>query len=438
MRRASPRRRPDAGSRRARCRPTSIAGRGAGFAAHPAQALRLSLRKIALVLNRADVPLNYSYAYYRRDEPTLLRALAVGPWLLVPLGLVGFVLGGRAAAPRPAGYWIWASFVPVYGLSVAAFFVSDRYRMPLLVPLCVSTAALLVWAIDRLRERRVRPLLAAAVPVVGLAVLAGWPSGLDDGRGGEQTRQAVWLVEQGAYGKAVRYVDAISSRHSHPGVLHFRVGEALTGAGRYDAAVAQLTEARRIDGPRPAIQLALGQALLLAGRAKEAVPPLSRAVQAPFRPEVSGPWLVRALVSAGRQDEAVRLLRTLFGEIGRRVPTDTALEMGTVGLEAGAAGEAERWLRASVGQAPDNAEAQEQLAVALVVLGRPADALGPIETACRLRPSSASARLNLAVVYAQLGRRDDARAQAEEAARLDPTEPRAAALLRALAPRERR
>ena len=68
------------------------------------------------------------------------------------------------------------------------------------------------------------------------------------------------------------------------------------------------------------------------------------------------------------------------------------------------------------------------------MLGRPAEALGPIETACRLDPSSASAHLNLAVVYAQLGRFAEARAQAEIAARLDPTEPRAAALLKALPP----
>ena len=48
----------------------------------------------------------------------------VGPWLLIPLGLVGFV----TAVPKATRleYLIWGSFVPVYAVAVAVFYVTDR------------------------------------------------------------------------------------------------------------------------------------------------------------------------------------------------------------------------------------------------------------------------------------------------------------------------
>lgn len=408
----------------------------AWIAANPGAALALFARKIALVLNKTNVPLNHSYAFYSRDETTLLRVLLVGPWMLMPLGLVGLLL--VSVRREQPGFWVWASFIPIYGLSVAAFFVSDRYRMPLLVPLCATSAAALVWTLDRIRERRLAAVGAAAAALTVAAALTAWNFGLDDGLGGERTRKAVWLVEQGSYGEALGYVASISPRHSHPGVLRFQVGQALAAAGRYDDATGQLRGALEIDRGQPAIHLALGQAFLLAHRAAEAVPHLASALDAGFRPEVSGPWLVRALASSGRMEEAVKALTALPDEVVAASGTEIALEVGSLALELNAPAPAERWLRGVVAREPGRAEAQEKLAVALVMLGRAEDALAPIETACRLDPARASARLNLAVVYAQLGRVDEARVQGREALRLDPSEPRAAALLEALPPPVRR
>ena len=240
---------------------------------HPADALRLWIRKIGILLNRVDVPLNYSYAFYAREPFSFLRVLAVGPWLLLPLGLVG--LFWPALRTNRDGYWVWAMFVPVYGAAVVLFFVTDRYRMPLFVPLCAAAGAALVRCFDLVRARQFSALLrpAGAIAMASLVVFSNL--GLDNGIGGEQTRQAVWLVEQGSFDEARRYVEQISHDHSHPGVLRFSVAQALLDAGRPDEAAALLFEAIAIDGPRPAIRLALGEALLRAGRAGEAVKQLS-------------------------------------------------------------------------------------------------------------------------------------------------------------------
>lgn len=396
---------------------------------HPVDAFRLSIRKIGILLNRVDVPLNYSYAFYGREPSSFLRVLAAGPWLILPFGLVGLFWPALRANRR--GYWIWAMFVPVYGASVILFFVSDRYRMPLLVPLCATAGAALVRFFDMARARHVVPLLipTGAVAMVALAVFADL--GLDNGIGSEQTRRAVWLVEQGAFDEARRYVDQISGEHRHPGVLRFRVGQAFLDAGRPGDAASLLAQAITIDGPQPAIRLALGEALLGSGRATEAVGHLEAAYDRGYDINVGGPLLVRALVLAGRPGDALRRLPSMPDSV-TGASAEVALDFGTLALEGGAMVEAVRWLRVAVEQAPDRAEAHEKLGLAIFLQGDPRTALPHLERAWRLDPLRASTHLNLAVLYAELGRFAEARSRAAEALRLDPAEPRAADLLKAL------
>jgi tetratricopeptide (TPR) repeat protein len=402
--------------------------------AEPIAAARLFARKIALVFNRASVPLNYSYAFYARDEPTLLRWLVVGAWLLVPLGVAGLLVPGRA---RPGGFWVWASFVPVYGLSVATFFVSARYRMPVLVPLCAASGATLVHGFAQLRARRSRALRGPALVVVLASVVAFWPLGVDEGLGGERTRKAVWLVEQGRLDEAQRYVAAVVSTHSHPGILHFRVAEALATANHLEAAVEHYQQALAIDGPRPAIRLPLGQALVVAGRASDAVPHVGAALEAGYRREIAGPWLVRALALSGDRAHALSLLDTLPEDLAAASPT-TASDLGTLALQMEAPEQALRWWRIAAGQMPPNASALESLGATLLMVGRDAEAVGPLEQACRLDASSPGAPLNLALALARLGRIGDALRAAREAQQRAPGEPRVLDLLDMLARAPRR
>ena len=398
---------------------------------HPDDALRLTIRKMAILLNRVDVPLNYSYAFYAREPSSFLRVLAVGPWLLLPFGVIG--LFWPALRVNRSGYWGWAMFVPVYGAAVILFFVTDRYRMPLFVPLCATAGAALVRFFDLTRTRQFGRLLIPAGGVIVAALVAFANLDLDNGIGGEQTRKAVFLIEQGAPDEALRYFEQIAGEHSHPGVLRFRVGQALLDAGRPADAARLLAEAITIDGPRPAIRLALGEALLRTGRPKEAVGHLEAAFNSGYDINAAAPFLVRALALSGRADDAVRRLSGLPTSIASGMAAvEVALDFGTLALERGATGEAIRWLAVAVQRAPDRAEALEKLGLAIFLQGDPRSAVPHLERARSLDPASASAHLNLAVLYAELGRLAEARAMASEALRLDPAERRAADLLRAL------
>jgi tetratricopeptide (TPR) repeat protein len=341
------------------------------IAGHPLEAARLFLRKLAYVFASPEISLNYSYAYYALDEPTLLRWLAVGAWLLVPLGLLGLadrLWWGPPAGLEPAGgrwgFALWALVVPVYALSVAAFFVSARYRLPLLVPLAAGAGFALVRLAEAARTRATRRLAAYAVALVPLFALALWPHGLDDGRSEERTVVLLWLADNGQAGEALRRLPAVEAAHPEPAQLLLRLGQALHENGEAGPA-AQLLERT----------LALG----------------------PLRADAAG------LLLAG----------------------STALQLRRPGL-------ALRFLDDGIARDPRMAALREKRGLALVMLERPTEARAALEEARRLDPASASICLNLAVLDAQDGRFDAARALAGEALRLQPDYPQARGLLEAL------
>jgi 4-amino-4-deoxy-L-arabinose transferase-like glycosyltransferase len=186
---------------------------------HPLDAAALFVKKLAFTFHASHVPLPQSYAFYAYDTPGILRFLCVGPWLLVPLGLVGaaLLLGAFGGPPSPLrgfgetdetrdrGRFVWFSFVPAYAAAVALFFVADRYRLPLMVPLCVCAGGAIDFAVDAVTARAMRRL---AIPAAALAVLfaaVNYPAGLDDGRWLEGLRTAERLVIDKRYDDAERW-----------------------------------------------------------------------------------------------------------------------------------------------------------------------------------------------------------------------------------------
>jgi tetratricopeptide (TPR) repeat protein len=396
------------------------------IAARPGAALRLFARKLALTLNDGDIALNYSYAYYSRDEPGLLRWLVVGPWLLVPLGFVGLAWRARAGG----GFVVWAVFAPVYAVSVAAFFVSTRYRLPLLVPLCLGAAETLALVAAALRQRRWRTLAAIAAAVVPLSMIASWRFGLDNGRQNERTQMILYLVDNGRFDEARPLLARAEAADREPALLLFRVARALQEQRHPQEAIPLLERAARLEPARAEARLALGEALLDTGRPQEAIAHLQMARDAGVRPDLAGVDLARALAATGRGREAA--------EAVRRVPVPdadpaSALALGLLALELDEPSVAEKALRSAIASAPRAAEPREALGVALLRQDRLAGAAEQLEAAVRLDPKSASAHLNLAVAYAQQGRYAEARRGAEEALRLRPDYPQAQGLLAALA-----
>ena len=398
------------------------------IAGHRGQAARLFARKVAYVFNATDLSLNFSYAYYSRDETTLLRWLAIGPWLLLPLGLLGLLV--TPAGGRTVAWWAWLSFVPVYALSVAAFFVSGRYRLPLLVPLCVTGGAAAVALWDAARERRAAALASLVAMLALLGVATNWDFGLDDGRSGERTEMILHLVDSGRDAEARALLDATEPTHPQRDLLLYRVARAYLDRRDPSRAVPLLERAAAASPGRPEVALALGQALLDTGRPRDAVPHLRSARDAGYQPAVAGFDLSRALAASGQGEDAMAALVAIPSP--EALDPASALAVGRLAVELGAAAWALPVLDRLTMDHAQNAAAHELRGLALQAAGRPDEAMAALETACRLDLASSSARLNLAVLYAEAGRIADARAQAEEALRLRPGYARAQAFLDAL------
>lgn len=400
---------------------------------NPGDAMRLFFRKSAFAFNAADIPLNQSYAFFRSDESLLLKALPVGAWLLLPLGLLGIVLA-RAALPDVArirhAWWAASAFIPVYALAIVIFFVTGRYRLPLLVALVVPASA----ALDVLWSRaRAAGWRGVAVPVAGLAVLGvltNWNLDIDEGLAGWRAEMVQYHVGRGQYPEADALLARTEPIYPNPGLLLHRVARTYMERGQPDRAVALLERALAKSPGRPEVELALGQALVGAGRTSEAVAHLQAALAAGHRPDQAAFDLARALASLGNTEAATKVLRDV-SNAGTLDPR-AQVSIGRLALDLGDPGLAYEHLARAVTRLPGNATAHEGLGLALGMLGRREEAIGALQTASRLDPGNAATRFNLAVTYANAGRSDEAREVAEALVRERPDYTRAREFLAVL------
>ena len=315
---------------------------------------------------------------------------------------------------------------------MAAFFVSARYRLPLLAPLTVSAAAALARLAEWAREGRRRALAGAGAGLVALCALCWWDLGLDDGLGHERSERVLHHLAAGRDDAARELLARTEPLLDNPGLLRYRMGLAYVERGQPAAAVPFFEGALRAEPGQLDIRLSLGQVLLAAGQAGAAEPHLRAARDGGLAPVETGYDLARALAALGRGPEAAQVLA---GAIAALPPGDgRALALGLLAMSLKAPTVAEPGLRLAIRAEPSSAPAHEALGLALAQLGRGAEARAELEAACRLDLASATARFNLAVLSLREGRRDEAARLAAEALRLRPDYAPARELLTGLTP----
>jgi tetratricopeptide (TPR) repeat protein len=386
---------------------------------HPMQAVQLFGRKLLYTFHAQHIALPYSYPFYTHEPGAILRLLAIGPWLLAPLGLAGLIF----AAPhdRLAPYLVWASFVPGYGLGVAAFFVAERYRLPLLVPLAIGSGAALDLFWRAIVSRRFGAVAAPAGCAALLAIPLNWPQGFQDGRWDEGLRMAERLVILGRYEEADAWVDRLRPEAIDRGVPDYIVGHALLRQKQTAAALTHLERAAQLEPDQPAISYVLGQALLQAGRPQEAVPHLTRGVESGAQGPLAGYDLARALEAVGDFAGAARVIAGITP--GPEDDVEVWLRLGRLASGVKAPGVATRFFEQAVAMRPQQANARQQLGLNLLLLGRVEEAATQLGEAVRLDPRNPDSLAHLAYCEVKLGRPDQARAHTEQALAASPDHP---------------
>ena len=364
--------------------------------------LALFGRKLLLALNRVEIPNHYDYDHFRSAVPVLkvLPTMA----LLLPLGLVGLVLGWRRGA-RAGALGFGAVLV-----SVTFFFVTGRYRLPLAVFLWPGVGLLAgeLWR----RRRKPDRLLVPAAGALGLAFVVFLP-----------------LVKTAA---------------ARPHMLNVE-GAALFQRGDIEGARKKFREVIEADPNHAEALNNLGRILLSEGKPQEAVSYFARAVQADPAQAETYFNLEDMYRAARRNQEALEILDRLESARGGRVDdvagilayrraanrlalgdTSAALRefeaavehspgMGTAWMtltqlyrRAGRAEEALHAARTAVSLAPERPEARALLAASLEDTGDPAGAAAAYLEILKLGDTSSDTRYRLGRALVLAGKDDEA------------------------------
>jgi tetratricopeptide (TPR) repeat protein len=404
--------------------------------AQPGHALGLFARKVLLALNNFEVPNHYDFGYFRGKAVVLWLLPTLG-WLL-PLGGVGLVLALRRRQ------WLLPLGFLVVLVSVAAFFVTARYRLPLAVFLWpaagLTVERVLAW---RRVPRRWGPVAGAAVLYAVLAFVPLVRGGdtrahmmnlegaarLEKGDvagATESFRKAVeadprnaealnnfgkMLARQGRTQEAMQYLRRAMAADPTQAETYFNVEEIYRQAGQpRDAlhALDALVKARdgRVDDVAGTLAYRRAVNTCALGDTTEALDYLEQAVKR--SPEIPGPWLTLSVLDrkVGRIDRAVEA-----AEHAARLAPDVqeaALVQAAAFMAARRDSEAVVAYRRAAGLGKVDNEFHYRLGMALLGSGRVQEAESEFLAANEHHPH-AGALWELGRLYEKAGRMQEAR-----------------------------
>ncbi|MFZ5479224.1 MAG: tetratricopeptide repeat protein [Myxococcota bacterium] len=268
----------------------------------PAEWLALTLRKVGYFLNAYEPPLESNYAW-ALDEFATLRWGTVGYNLVCPLALAGMVL----AAGRLRELAVPFTFAGIYSASVVAYFVSMRYRLPVVIALLPFAGFAVRAMVELAAARAWRRLAVASVVVLGGAAFAHTPIPADRvemGLAFQYFNLGNVALETGRPAEAQRYFeDAVrlyperARFYNNLGLAYLRADRAASAVDAFEKGIALGYRDRRI-------YRNLGAARLALGRNEDALEAYEHA--AAVSPRHAGTWFNVGTVRErlGREEEA--------------------------------------------------------------------------------------------------------------------------------------
>lgn len=391
---------------------------------HPVAAVALFAKKLWYTLSATFITLNHSYVFFARELMGPLSFLIVGPALIVPLGLVGFLF----ARPRNRqGFGLWAAYVPLAILSVALIYAAARFRLPFQMALTGFAGAAIAWMLDRVRTAGAGSVIAPGVALLAFSAVALYPTRLDDGRSEELVRMGLNEIQDGRVAEGEAWVQRAIARNAQAGLVHVRVGQTYETLQKPGEAIAHYKQALVTNPKEPAVHFVLGRAYFASGDLSAAIRELAGARVGPQQDSASR-LLVIALAKAGRVDETNTVIHDLdparWNADQSRQFAAAIADAGRVDLSIAA------WQRAAL--VSNDSRDFERLGLAWALVGRNNESLDALAQAVKLDGSVPSTRLNYAVALATAGRVAEAKAQCEAALQIDPNYENAKGLLAAI------
>jgi tetratricopeptide (TPR) repeat protein len=362
--------------------------------ANPWTWVKLEARKLRLLANAAELIDTESQDSYEEWSRVLSMAAVVGHFgILAPLTVLGVIAGW----PDRRRLWLYCAMAATYGASVLLFFVSARYRLPL-VPILMLIAAAGLSRLPTFVRAVNRARVAVTVAFIFLvAAFVNWPlwppavmRAATENNLGNALQDA-----QRFHDAEFHYKRAIEIQPDYA-PAYVNLGAALLAQDRPEEAIDVYKRARSLTPDDVDLDTRMGLAFLRAGRPADAITPFQKALA---RGQTSTDLylnMAAALIAVNRHEEAI----PLFREALERHPTssDLRFHFGTLLLEHNRFAEAIVELKAGLALSPETALAHGNLGAALAASGRTEEAIAEFEEALRLKPDLVSARRNLELI----------------------------------------
>lgn len=356
----------------------------------PGAAARLLLKKLVLFWDRFELANNKDVYYFARMSPVYRAVQWLSFGVIAPLALVGMWVSRR----KPVAVLLIA-FVLSYMMSVLAFFINARYRLPVVPCLIIFAVAGAWWLRERLLRRDFRAFVAGAVSVGILATAVN--------------------------------VDFYGTHIGDRAQTHDTLGLALARAGRYEEALPEYRRAIELSPGYSDAYNNMGRSLERLRRTEEAGAAYRKAAE--IDPENAealnnvGAFLMRT----GDLDGAEQWLRRAIELNPRR--HEAQANLAAILATRGQLEEAAAHYRLAVGANPDFKEAWNALGELLETMGELPQAIAAYTRAVTIDSDYVRARNNLAVVLATTGQYDEALVEFELAHRSAPDDQEIAANL---------
>ncbi len=363
-------------------------GQGLDFVQiHPLRYLGLLGKKLYYFWNSYEIESNKSLYFFSRWS-SLLRLLLWDHLLRFPFGIICplAILGMILNARNWKRYFLLYAFVLSYMLSVISFFVTSRFRLPVIPFLIIFASYSIFWLADKIRNKQTRPFL------VSLSILIPF-----------------FLISNSSF-FGVKPTD-LSRTYNNLGIVYNK-------KGWYDSAIAICREGLEINPNSPELHRSLGHAYYEKGDGQRAAKEYEQAVY--LDPQMATAYSDLGYVydRLDRDEEALRAYQ-------KALEIDSTLVRAFVNLgflfeKKGSYDQAVTEYQKALRLEPEVASIHNDLGKAYAKLGSKEMALTEFKRALELDPNYAYAHVNLGNIYFEKGEYQMAITQYGTALKLDP------------------
>ena len=362
------------------------------FRTQPLDFLKGLASKTAQVTSSREMPGHIDIYMFRRWSPVLaclvwkLHGFGFPFGFLLPPALLGMFFF-RRRLPMPL-----LLFLVLYPATIILTHVEARYRMPVVVPMCVLAGAALVKIIEIVRQRRWGHLAIVAV----FSVAAGY------------------LASAVGPFYAERHID-------YDAELHYVLAGSLQGRGRTSEAISSYQAAIKLKPDYFDAYHNLGLLLIEEGKPKEAAQHYDKALAVLGEHAALREGLGLALFEQGSVDAAIEQYNKAINIDPRRASIHDNL--GRALFNKNRLFEAHQHFSLALELNPDDPMSHNNMGSFLAAQGQLPQAVQHFETSLSIKPADAQTLTNLASALAALGRFEQANKRFAQALRIAPDDP---------------